>query len=203
MCCYGCPQLELWQHTDWSARKWGLLLPPSSETSLNFCQTARRNSPQDTRLHTLCHENLRSPRRTSLLQRSKDIFEPCYYISLLIPRSSYPDTFLTILIRNVQSHFRTFYYKDMQELWKYYVVPELIDCSETGLLVWEKGPDNWFLNREWRQGGLYKFYYRTSTKWEMKSERRGSARPLSTRHGASSVCYGGHRLQTWRIVEKT
>jgi hypothetical protein len=32
----------------------------TSETSVKFCQTARRNIPEDSLLHIRCHENLKS-----------------------------------------------------------------------------------------------------------------------------------------------
>jgi hypothetical protein len=39
----------------------------TSETSVNFCHTARRNIPEDSRLHTLRRENMKSHRVNTVL----------------------------------------------------------------------------------------------------------------------------------------
>jgi hypothetical protein len=38
----------------------------TSETSINFCQTIRRNNPEDNHLHTRRRENLRSQLKSKL-----------------------------------------------------------------------------------------------------------------------------------------
>jgi hypothetical protein len=44
----------------------------SSETSVNFFQTTRRNIPEDSLHHARCRENLKSHQRTVLISKEFD-----------------------------------------------------------------------------------------------------------------------------------
>jgi hypothetical protein len=54
----------------------------TSEMSLNFYQTTQCNNPEDSHLHTCCHENLKSPKHQLI---SSSLSENLHPLSQCIP----------------------------------------------------------------------------------------------------------------------
>jgi hypothetical protein len=53
----------------------------TSETSVNFYQTARRNNPEDSHLHTRRRENLKPQKLKGLLERYNLEAETCHLLA--------------------------------------------------------------------------------------------------------------------------